>query len=150
MDRFNLQRFIGAQDDRSPGYGTVVKELKNGHKLTHWMWYIFPQIVGLGRTEMSRLYALSGRDEAKAYLRHPILGLRLRECTQLMLDVDGRSSEQILGDVDSLKLCSCMTLFEQTAAEPTIFNLVLAKYFDGARDQLTLQILAANDRRSQS
>jgi uncharacterized protein (DUF1810 family) len=138
IDTFNLQRFIEAQD---PGYDSVLEELRAGQKRCHWMWYIFPQIQGLGVSAMSRKYAISSRDEAKAYWEHPILGSRLRECTKLVMNVEGSTAEQIFSYIDSLKFCSCMTLFERSATDPTIFSSALLKYFGGKPDQRTLDIL---------
>src|SRR5437773_10351896 len=108
-DTFNLQRFIEAQHG---SYESVLRELRAGHKRGHWIWYIFPQIEGLGGSAMSHKYAISSQDEAKAYWEHPILGSRLRECTELVLKVEGRTAEQIFPYPDNLKFRSCMTLFE--------------------------------------
>jgi len=137
-DIFNLQRFIEAQDQ---GYGSVLKELRSGHKRSHWMWYIFPQIQGLGGSAMSQKYAISSQNEAKAYWEHPILGSRLRECTQLVMNVEGRTAEQIFSYPDNLKFRSCMTLFERSATDSSIFRAALLRYFGGEPDQLTLNIL---------
>src|SRR5215217_2585793 len=131
-DTFNLHRFVEAQEGV---YTCVVQELREGHKRSHWMWYIFPQIVGLGGRSTSKKYAISSQDEATAYLEHPILGARLRECTQLVLNVEGRNAAQIFGYPDDLKFRSCMTLFEISAIDPTIFRAALLKYFDGEGDQ---------------
>jgi uncharacterized protein (DUF1810 family) len=135
---FNLQRFVEAQDRV---YQSVLEELRSGHKRGHWMWYVFPQIQGLGESAMSREYAISSRDEARAYSEDPILGARLRECTQLVMAVEGRTAEQIFSSPDNLKFHSCMTLFEQSATEPAIFRTALLKYFGGKPDQLTLRRL---------
>ncbi|MFY4730278.1 DUF1810 domain-containing protein [Nitrospira sp. BLG_2] len=137
-DIFNLQRFIEAQD---PGYRSVLQELRAGHKRGHWMWYIFPQIQGLGESSMSQKYAISSQGEAKAYSEHPILGSRLRECTQLVMNVEGRTADQIFSYPDNLKFRSCMTLFERSATDSSIFRAALLKYFGGEPDQLTLKIL---------
>ena len=137
-DPFNLHRFIEAQER---DYRSVLQELAAGQKRSHWIWYIFPQIEGLGGSPMSRMYAISSRDEAKAYSEHPILGSRLRECTQLVIDVEGRKAEQIFPYPDNLKFRSCMTLFERSAADPAIFRAALLKYFAGIGDQLSLAIL---------
>ena len=137
-DVFNLQRFIEAQD---PDYGSVLRELRAGHKRSHWMWYIFPQIHGLGGSPMAQKYAISSQDEAKAYWEHPVLGSRLRECTQLAMNVEGRTVEQIFPYPDNLKFRSCMTLFERSATDPGIFQAALLKYFGGEPDPLTLKIL---------
>jgi uncharacterized protein (DUF1810 family) len=137
--QFNLQRFVDAQD---PVYRSVVAELTAGHKRGHWMWYVFPQIHGLGGSAMSQAYAISSREEARAYSDHPILGARLRECTQCVLAVDGRTAEQIFSYPDHLKFRSCMTLFGESAAEPDIFRAALLRYFNGQPDPLTLDVLA--------
>lgn len=136
---FNPQRFLTAQ---APTYDTVLAELRAGRKSSHWIWFIFPQIAGLGHSAMAKQFAIGSLDEAKAYLQHPILGHRLRECTQLVLDVEGRSAEEIFGYPDHLKFRSCMTLFMTAATDKALFNAALLKYFDGQPDQLTLDLLA--------
>jgi uncharacterized protein (DUF1810 family) len=138
-DAYNLQRFLDAQERV---YDTVLDELRAGRKSSHWIWSIFPQITGLGHSEMAQQFAIGSLDEAKAYLQHPILGPRLRACTQLVLDVNGRSAEEIFGYPDHLKFRSCMTLFLATDTDNTIFNDALLKYFDGKPDTLTLDLLA--------
>jgi len=138
-DIYNLQRFLSAQERV---YDTVLAELRAGRKSSHWIWFIFPQIAGLGHSAMAQQFAIASLDEANAYLEHPVLGQRLRECTQLVLDVNGRSAEEIFGSPDYLKFRSCMTLFMTAATDNTIFNAALDKYFDGQPDQLTLDILA--------
>lgn len=135
-DPFNLQRFIDAQADI---YDEVVAELGAGRKRTHWMWFIFPQIKGLGSSPTAVHYAISSRDEAIAYLQHPLLGPRLIECTQLVNAVQGRSISQIFGYPDDLKFHSSMTLFAEAATDNKVFKDALEKYFDGKPDQLTLQ-----------
>ena len=137
-DEYNLQRFIGAQDQVYPA---VLDELRVGEKRGHWMWYIFPQIKGLGHSVMAQQFAITSREEAKAYLDHPVLGLRLRECTRLVMNVEGRTVEQIFYYPDNLKFRSCMTLFKETAAENNMFQDALLKYFEGEPDELTLDIL---------
>jgi uncharacterized protein (DUF1810 family) len=137
-DIYDLRRFIEAQDQV---YESVLNELRVGQKRGHWMWYIFPQIEGLGVSSMAQEYAISSQEEAEAYSEHPILGSRLRECTQLVMNVEGRSSEQIFHYLDNLKFRSCMTLFEHSATDCGIFRDALLKYFGGKRDQLTLDIL---------
>jgi uncharacterized protein (DUF1810 family) len=137
-DVFNLQRFIDAQNGV---YTSVLEELRAGEKRSHWMWFVFPQIRGLGGTPTSRAYAISSRDEAKAYSEHPILGARLRECTQLLMAVKDRTAEQIFPYPDNLKFRSCLTLFEESATEPGIFRAALLRYFGGKPDPLTLDIL---------
>ena len=138
-DAYNLHRFLEAQERV---YDTVLDELRAGRKSSHWMWFIFPQITGLGHSGMAQKFAIISLDEAKAYLQHPTLGPRLRECTQLVLNVDGRSAEEIFGYPDHLKFRSCMTLFMTAATDNTIFKDALLKYFDGKPDTLTLDILA--------
>ena len=138
-DQFELSRFVEAQD---AVYDSVLQELTAGRKLSHWMWYIFPQIQGLGESWMSQRYAISDRDEARAYWEHPVLGSRLKECTQLVMNVDGRSVTKIFGSLDDLKFRSCMTLFERSAEDPRMFRAALLKYFGDEPDQLTLTILA--------
>ena len=138
-DNDNLQRFLDAQER---GYDTVLDELRAGRKSSHWMWFIFPQVTGLGHSGMAQTFAIASLDEAKAYLQHPVLGPRLRECTQLVLNVDGRSAEQIFGYPDHLKFRSCLTLFMTAATENKVFKDALLKYFDGKPDTLTLDLLA--------
>ena len=138
-DDFNLDRFVEAQDQI---YETVLEELKAGEKLSHWMWFVFPQIRGLGGSPMAEKFAISSLDEAKAYLEHPILGPRLEECTRLVLAVEGKSAEEIFDYPDYLKFRSCMTLFAECARGSTlIFFECLVKYFEGEPDQMTLGIL---------
>jgi uncharacterized protein (DUF1810 family) len=136
---YNLQRFLDTQEGV---YDTVLDEMRAGRKSSHWIWFIFPQIAGLGLSGMAQKFAIGSLDEAKAYLQHPTLGPRLRACTQLVLDVNGRSAEEIFGYPDYLKFRSCMTLFLTAAPDNTIFKAALLKYFDGKPDQLTLDILA--------
>lgn len=138
-DVYNLQRFLDAQERV---YDTVLDELRTGRKSSHWIWFIFPQIAGLGPSGMAQKFAIASLEEAKAYLQHPVLGLRLRECTQLVLDVDGRSAEEIFGYPDHLKFRSCMTLFMTATTDNKIFKDALLKYFDGKPDTLTLDLLA--------
>jgi uncharacterized protein (DUF1810 family) len=137
-DRFDLQRFVDAQD---PVYASVLEELGAGRKRSHWMWFVFPQVAGLGGSAMAQAYAISSRAEATAYAAHPILGVRLRECTQRVLAVNDRTVEQIFSYPDDLKFRSSMTLFEECAAEPELFRAALTKYFHGSPDPRTLDIL---------
>jgi len=137
-DPFHLQRFVDAQ---APVYQQVLRELSNGRKTSHWMWFVFPQIHGLGFSPMSVRYAISGRDEAAAYDAHPVLGPRLRECTALVNAVEGRSALQILGSPDDLKFRSCITLFAACSAEPGVFVEALEKYFGCEGDAQTLVTL---------
>jgi len=138
-DDYNLQRFLEAQDHV---YDAILGELRAGEKSSHWMWYIFPQITGLGHGGTTQKFAMTSLEEAKAYLQHPILGPRLRECTQLVLNVDRRSAEQIFGYPDNLKFRSCLTLFMTATTDDKIFQDALLKYFDGKPDTLTLDLLA--------
>jgi len=137
-DIYDLRRFIEAQ---AQSYQSIVSELKDGQKCGHWMWYTFPQIQGLGASPMARHYAISSPEEAQAYLEHPILGSRLTECTKLVMDVEGRTAEQIFYYPDHLKFRSCLTLFDQCTNDDHIFRDALLKYFGGEFDQLTLDIL---------
>ena len=133
-DTFNLQRFVDAQE---PVYRRVSAELRAGRKQSHWMWFIFPQIAGLGMSPTSVFYAVSSLDEAKAYLAHPVLGSRLRECAELALDVEGRSARDIFGPVDEMKFRSSMTLFAKASPEGSVFERCLQKYFCGSDDPAT-------------
>jgi uncharacterized protein (DUF1810 family) len=137
-DEFNLQRFVDAQ---RPVYESVVRELCDGRKTSHWMWFVFPQLAGLASSEMSRRYAISGRAEASVYLADPVLGSRLLECTGLVNAVAGRSALEILGPPDDMKFRSCMTLFAACADDPEPFQTALARYFGGAPDKRTLALL---------
>ncbi len=138
-DNYNLHRFLDAQ---GRVYDTVLAELRAGRKSSHWIWFIFPQITGLGHSSMAQEFAITSLDEAKAYLQHPVLGPRLRACTQLVLDVNGRSAEEIFGHPNYLKFRSCMTLFLTAAPDNTLFSEALLTYFDGKPDQKTFDILA--------
>lgn len=138
MQDFHLERFVDAQ---RPVYETVRAELRSGRKRSHWMWYIFPQLAGLGRSETARHYALSGIDEAQAYLAHPLLGQRLEECCKILTGIEGRTASAIFGYPDDLKLHSSLTLFAQAAPEQPLFVACLEKYFNGQRDAATLQLL---------
>ena len=139
-DPFDLQRFVLAQDGT---YETALGELRGGSKQSHWMWFIFPQLSGLGLSPTARFYAIVSLDEARAYLAHPLLGARLRECVEAILQLAGhRSAEKILGAVDAMKLRSSLTLFDQV--EPnTAFAAGLASYFGSERDPRTLALLNA-------
>ena len=138
-DTYNLQRFLDAQ---RPVFEEVRSELREGRKTSHWMWFIFPQMEGLGRSELARKYAISSRAEAEAYLMHPILGARLRECTRLVNLVEGRSIEQIFGYPDDMKFRSSMTLFSHATSDNQVFKDALQKYFGGESDPLTLERLS--------
>jgi len=139
-DVHNLERFILAQQQVYPA---VLAELKAGQKQTHWMWFVFPQIKGLGRSATAQHYAIASKEEARAYLEHPVLGRRLQECARIISQIEGRSAEQVFGGIDALKLRSSMTLFALTSEEPTIFNDILNKFFDGKPDQATIGLLSS-------
>ncbi|MGF6109925.1 DUF1810 domain-containing protein [Pseudomonas frederiksbergensis] len=138
LDAFNLPRFVQAQD---PVFERVQEELRAGKKRRHWMWFIFPQIGGLGGSEMSRYFAIRSAEEAAAYLNHPLLGPRLRACTQLVLNLENRSLAEIFGHPDDLKFHSSMTLFAQIAPEGSLFHQALERYFHGIQDDWTLSLL---------
>ena len=138
-DPFNLQRFVDAQ---SGVIDQVCSELRAGRKRTHWMWYIFPQIGGLGSSLMAQKFAISSLAESAAYLDHPVLGPRLRACTELVCALEGRSIEEIFGYPDHLKFHSSMTLFARAAPHEPVFQAALQKFFDGRFDQLTLERLS--------
>ena len=137
---FDLERFVAAQGHV---YDDVVAELRSGRKTSHWMWFVFPQVAGLGRSAMSQQYAIASLDEARAYLAHPILGPRLRECAGAVLATTGRSAEEILGGIDAVKLRSSMTLFHRAAPDEALFVDVLDRFFDGQVDVMTDQLLAS-------
>lgn len=130
----DLERFVEAQ---RTAYDGALGELRSGRKTGHWIWFVFPQIAGLGRSEMSRFYAIASLDEARAYLAHPVLGARLRECGAALLAVEGRTANQILGEIDAIKLRSSMTLFHRVASDETVFQDVLDRYFGGVADPAT-------------
>jgi uncharacterized protein (DUF1810 family) len=135
---YDLERFVTAQDDGGI-YAHAVAELRRGSKASHWMWFVFPQIRGLGYSPMARLYAISGLAEARAYLAHPVLGSRLAECAGIVAGLSGRTAEQIFGGLDALKLRSSMTLFWRAGPDQPVFREVLEKYFDGEPDPATEQ-----------
>jgi uncharacterized protein (DUF1810 family) len=135
----DLDRFVTAQADV---YDGVVGELRRGRKTGHWIWFVFPQVAGLGPSEMSQRYAIRSLDEARAYLEHPVLGARLRECAALILEADAPSPESILGDVDARKLRSSMTLFHRAAPDEPLFGEVLERYYGGHADEATDALLA--------
>jgi uncharacterized protein (DUF1810 family) len=136
-DPFDLQRFVDAQ---APVYEQVLRELRAGRKTSHWMWFVFPQVAGLGYSSMAQRYAISGRDEAVAYLEHPVLGPRLRECTAIV-NAMGRTAHQVFGAPDDVKFRSCMTLVAECSNQPEVFREALDKDFAGEPDPLTLQRL---------
>ncbi len=135
MDRFNLTRFVEAQ---APVYEQVLLELRAGRKRSHWMWFIFPQVAGLGHSPMAQRFAISGADEARAYLDHPLLGARIRECTETMLAHSQRSAHAILGSPDDLKFHSSMTLFAAVEKKGSPFEQALRVFYDGKPDEATL------------
>ena len=139
-DPFNLARFTSAQE---AVYDRALAEIRNGDKRSHWMWFIFPQIDGLGFSSTAKHYAIKSPDEARQYLAHPVLGARLRDCAEAVLAVEGRSASEIFGSPDDLKLKSCMTLFESVTGQGSVFSQVLDKYYQGKRDTRTQEILAA-------
>ena len=134
---FDLEPFVAAQE---PLYPAVLRELRAGRKRTHWMWFVFPQIAGLGRSPTAQFYALASLDEARAYADHPVLGARLRECAHAVLAVEGESVDDIFGSPDNLKFHSSMTLFALAAPGEPVFPACLDKYFGGARDPATVAL----------
>ena len=142
-DPFQLQRFVDAQ---APVFDAVCAELRAGRKASHWMWFVFPQLRGLGRSAMASAYGIASLDEAHAYLAHPLLGPRLRQCTQRVLDVEGRDAHAIFGSPDDLKFRSCMSLFARVAGGRSVFDAALDRYFDGQPDPATLRLLDAPPR----
>jgi uncharacterized protein (DUF1810 family) len=137
-DPHDLARFVQAQER---DFTRALAEVRNGRKESHWMWYIFPQFVGLGHSSTSRRYAIRSLAEAKAYLSHPILGPRLTECCEAALRVEGRTAHQIFGSPDDLKLSSCATLFAHVSPSGSAFEKLLDKFFDGERDETTLRLI---------
>ena len=133
-DPFDLERFVRAQDGV---YEQALRELRAGAKRGHWMWFVFPQVAGLGRSPMAQRYAISNLDEARAYRAHPVLGLRLVECARALLALPADDPERVLGSVDALKLCSSMTLFEAAAPDEPVFGEVLDRLYGGRRDEAT-------------
>ena len=138
-DPFDLERFVRAQ---AGDYDQALSELRDGKKRSHWMWYVFPQIEGLGHSPMSRRYSIGSAAEARAYLDHPVLGPRLRECAAAVHGIVGRSALEILGSPDDLKLRSCATLFARVSHEG-VFEQLLQKFFNGQPDKETLRVLSA-------
>jgi uncharacterized protein (DUF1810 family) len=137
---FDLERFVTAQEG---SYERALGELRHGRKEGHWMWFVFPQVAGLGHSAMAQYYAIACADEARAYLAHPLLGPRLRECAAAALAHRGRSAETIMGPVDAIKLRSSLTLFEAVADAPEVFAEALDALYDGERDGATLRRLTA-------
>jgi uncharacterized protein (DUF1810 family) len=139
-DPYDFERFVAAQG-AGRTYDQVTAELRQGRKVSHWMWFIFPQIAGLGQSPTSKKYAVTSVDEARAYLAHPVLGPRLIECAGIVAGLAGRTAEQVFGAIDAQKLRSSMTLFCRAAPEVPLFRQVLASYFDGQEDEATIQRL---------
>jgi len=140
-DLYSLSRFINAQKGV---FENVLTELRNGQKRTHWMWFIFPQIDGLGKSATSKHYSIKSVEEARKYVNHPVLGERLSKCAELILDVDGKSALEIFGSPDDKKLKSSMTLFACVTDSDSVFVRVLDKYFDGKRDKKTIYLLGSS------
>jgi uncharacterized protein (DUF1810 family) len=137
-DPFGLDRFVRAQDGT---FAAALAEIRGGRKHSHWMWYVLPQIAGLGFSAMSQRYAIEGVAEAQAYLEHPVLGPRLIECVAALLTIEGRSAHAIFGSPDDLKLRSCATLFAHVTPPGSVFERLLDQYFEGQRDESTLELL---------
>jgi uncharacterized protein (DUF1810 family) len=137
-DPYDLSRFVQAQ---AGDYERAIAEVKSGRKRSHWMWYVFPQLDGLGFSSTARRYAIKSLAEAKAYLNHPVVGPRLRECVEAALGVEGRSAHDIFGSPDDMKLRSCATLFARVSPPGSVFERLLDKYFKGKQDDKTLQLL---------
>jgi uncharacterized protein (DUF1810 family) len=143
-DPYDLERFVTAQDGGGT-YDAAVSELRAGRKTSHWMWFVFPQIAGLGMSSTSQRYAIRSREEARAYAAHPVLGTRLEECVRILTGLSGRSARQIFGPIDAMKLRSSMTLFARAAPENPLFREVLERYFGGVPDEATDRLLARPD-----
>ena len=135
----SLERYIKAQ---APIYARALAELTAGHKQSHWMWYVFPQMAGLGHSTTSHTYGIESLKEAREYLAHPLLGARLRECCRAVMAVEGKTAHEIFRSPDDLKFRSCLTLFAQAAPEETLFDELLVKFFEGKEDSATLELLA--------
>ena len=135
---FEPQHFIEAQDSV---YEDVLAQLTRGKKTSHWMWYLFPQMTGISTSPMSLRYSMYSIDQARAYNAHPVLGSRLRECTELVMEIEGRTIEQIFGHPDFLKFRSCMTLFDRVDAESNLYQNAIEHFFDGVPDPLTIELL---------
>jgi uncharacterized protein (DUF1810 family) len=138
-DRFNLARFVSAQEN---SYDTALSEVRQGRKRSHWMWYIFPQLRGLGRSSTAQFYGITGAEEARAYLSHEVLGPRLIAVCEAALAVEDRSVTEIFGKPDDMKLRSCVSLFAHVSSQDSVFHKILDKYFGGKLDPLTIELLA--------
>lgn len=141
-DPHDLRRFVDAQ---APDFERALAEIAGGRKRSHWMWYVFPQLAGLGSSPTSERYGIRSLAEAQAYLDHPLLGPRLEACGEALLHVDGRSAHEIFGSPDDLKLRSCATLFAQISPAGSVFHRILERYFDGETDQRTLRLLERHE-----
>jgi uncharacterized protein (DUF1810 family) len=139
-DQYHLQRFVAAQD-AGQTFEQAVTELRQGRKASHWMWFVFPQIAGLGHSPTARMYAISSLAEARAYLAHPVLGPRLEECAEIVCGIRDRSAEEIFGGIDALKLHSSATLFARADPGTQVFQRVLDQYFDGVPDPATESLI---------
>ena len=137
MEKFNLQRFLDAQQG---DYERALTEVRNGRKYSHWIWYIFPQLKGLGMSYNSQYYGISGKEEAEAYLSHPVLGERLREITSAFLQLKSKTAEEVFGSLDAMKVLSCMTLFNEVAPGD-LFRQVIDRYYQGEKDEMTKRML---------
>lgn len=142
-DPYNLQRFVAAQNSGGT-YARALEELRSAHKTSHWMWFVFPQIAGLGQSQMSRMYAIGSLDEARAYLAHPVLGPRLRECARVVAETQGKTADAVFGGIDAVKLRSSMTLFHSADPSEPAFKAVLDRYFSGILDPSTEERLRLN------
>lgn len=140
-DKFQLSRFLTAQDN---SYFTALNELRSGTKQSHWIWYVFPQLRGLGQSANADFYGLSGLEEARAYLTHPVLGPRLREAAEAMLEQGSHDASTVLGELDALKFKSCLTLFSLADPSEKIFAKALERFFNGEQDTRTLKLLNAS------
>jgi len=138
---YDLDRFLAAQQG---AYAGALEELRQGRKTGHWIWFVFPQLAGLGRSEMSRYYAISSLDEARAYLVHPVLGARLRECATAVLATKGRTAVEIFGSIDAVKVRSCMTLFRRAAPDDPVFATVLDRFYESRPDETTDALLGSS------
>jgi len=137
----DLDRFLAAQQG---AYAGALEELRQGRKTGHWIWFVFPQLAGLGRSEMSRYYAIASLDEARAYLVHPVLGARLRECATAVLATNGRTAVEIFGSVDAVKVRSCMTLFRRAAPDDPVFATILDRFYERRPDETTDALLGSS------
>ena len=138
VDSFDLDRFVGAQEGT---YARALAEIRAGDKVSHWMWFIFPQFDGLGYSSMARKYSIKSIEEAKAYLAHPVLGARLIECAEAAMGVKGKTANELFGSPDDMKLRSSMTLFAREAEDDAVFIEVLRKYFGGVEDERTVELM---------